>query len=144
MQDPKFMNFFFKNPFKIVILIFLSFFCFFNIYVLNFSSHKDEHNLLFCMQFFNNYKTFSYQNQFFSSFFCISWINHNKVHQSFEELASPIKNLYENHSTIQRETKHIICGNFRENLINSKIILTIGIFSRKLTLIWFNGPKLDK
>jgi len=38
MQDSKFLNFFSKNPSKI------AFFILFFLYVLNFSSHKNEHN----------------------------------------------------------------------------------------------------
>jgi hypothetical protein len=76
MQDPKFLNFFSKNSFKIVILILLSFIPFIYMCVcvcvctraLNFSSKKDEHKLLFCMYFFGNFNTCPYQNRFYSSF----------------------------------------------------------------------------
>jgi hypothetical protein len=71
MQDPKFLNLFSKNTFKIVILILISFVFF---YMMNFLSHKDEHNLFFFICWiviccFNKFKTFPYQNRFSSSFF---------------------------------------------------------------------------
>jgi hypothetical protein len=60
-----------------MILILLSFVFFPYIYMcvcaracaLNFSSHNDEHNLLFCMHFFSNFKIFSLSKLIFSSFF---------------------------------------------------------------------------
>jgi len=71
-------------------------------------------------------------------------INHNKIVQSLEEFASSVKNLVWESLNHTKRNNHTICDNFKENFINWKIMLTIGLHSKKFTLIWLNGPKLDK
>ena len=47
----------------------------------------------FVCNFSTTLRLFPIKTNFLLPFFCICRINHNKVHQSFKEFASPIKNL---------------------------------------------------